>query len=338
MRGAGRPVWDDLATPDELAALDPGVPAEWKATPDVLVVGGGVIGLCVAVECTRAGMSVLLVERGRLAECASGRAAGGLSPDVHPELGEDWHRLARSSLALHRELDAELGFGLRPRDVLVVPDLRIPDQAHVDPVKLSSALARRAGKISTHTECTYTLTSGGRIVTVVTTAGRVQPGAVVFATGLPPPQAPSVPRRFVRGHLIATEPASFVLDELVTDGDILVVQLTNSTLVAGGTKDYDDDTEAVDAEIVSDIERRMTELVPDAKGLARTHEWCCFRPCVADDLPIVDRVPGTSNAWMAAGFYSTGLLMAPIVGTLLAGWISGERPQTSTPFGIGRLS
>lgn len=337
MRGSGRPVWDDLAAPDDLAALDPGAPAEWNATPDVLVVGGGVIGLCVAVECRRAGMSVLLLERARLAESASGRAAGGLSPDVHPELGNEWQALARASLALHRELDAELDFGLRSRDVLVAPDLRIPDQAHVDPVKLSSALARRAGTVATRTECTYTLSSGGRFVTVVTTAGRVHPGAVVFATGLPPPQAPSVPRRYVRGHLIATETASFVLDELVTDGDILVVQLANGTLVAGGTKDYDD-TDAVDAAIVSDIERRMTELVPEAKGLARTHAWCCFRPCVADDLPIVDRVPGTSNAWMAAGFYSTGLLMAPIVGTLLADWISGERPQALTPFCIGRLS
>ncbi len=330
-------MWDDLATPEDLNALDPGIPDALDHTPDVLVVGGGVIGLCVAFACRRAGMSVLLVERGRLAEGASGRAAGGLSPDVHPELGPAWLALARSSLELHRELDAELGFGLRSRDVLVAPDVRIPDQAHVDPVRLASALARHGGAVATRTECTYTLSAGGRFTTVVTTAGRVHPGAVVFATGLAPAQVPSVPRRLVRGHLLATETAPFVLDDLVTDGDIIVVQLANGALVAGGTKDHDE-SEAVDADTVSDIERRMTQLVPEANGLTRTHEWCCFRPCVSDELPIIDRVPGASNAWMAAGFYSTGLLMAPIVGKLLADWIGGARPEALASFGIDRLS
>lgn len=337
MSGPGRPIWDDLATPEDLAALDPPPPPDWDHTLDVLVVGGGVVGLAVAAECTRQGMSVVLVERERLAAQASGRAAGGLSPDGHPECGEAWQDLARSSLALHRELDAEWDFGLRTLDVLVPPDLRIPQQAHVDPVRLAAAFARHAGTILTRTEATFTLTSGGRIVSVRTGAGTVHPGAVVFATGVSPPQAPSACPQTVKGHLIATEPASFVLPELVTDGEILVVQVSGDRLVAGGTKDRGDVADDVDDAVVARIQQRMGELVPQAAGLETTHAWCCFRPCASDELPVIDRVPGLTNAWMAAGLYSTGILMAPAIGRLVAAWIAGDRPPAAADFGLARL-
>lgn len=344
MSGPGRPVWDDLASPEDLAALDPPPPEDWDKSPDVLVIGGGVIGLSVATFCRREGLRVVLVERDRLADHASGRAAGGLSPDGHPECGDAWHELARASLALHRELDAEWDYGLRTLDVLVPPDLRIPEQAHVDPLRLAATLARHAGTILTRTESTFTLTSGGRIVGVRTSRGTVQPETVVFATGVSPPQAPNVCPDSVKGHLIATEAASFVLPELMTDGEILVVQVpatpersggANGRLVAGGTKDRDDTTDDVDDAVVARIQRRMCELVPQADGLSRTHAWCCFRPCASDELPVIDRVPGLSNAWMVAGLFSTGILMAPIIGLSVARWIGGGPPVAG--FGLDRL-
>src|SRR3954471_14406487 len=107
MRGSGRLVWDDDASPETLAALDPGPPDELPRTPDVLVVGGGIAGLATAAMCTRSGMSVVLIERERLAQGASGRAAGGLAPDAHPQAGGVWHSFAKRSLDLHRKLDAE---------------------------------------------------------------------------------------------------------------------------------------------------------------------------------------------------------------------------------------
>ena len=78
------PLWAETLEPAERAALDPGTPDELDRLPDVLVVGGGVIGLATAVFCRRAGLGrVLLVEAGRLAGGASGGAAGLLSPELH---------------------------------------------------------------------------------------------------------------------------------------------------------------------------------------------------------------------------------------------------------------
>lgn len=78
MRGT---LWEGTVEASDQAALDPGVSAVLDRHPDVLVVGGGVIGLATAVFCRRAGISrVLVIEAGRLAAAASGGAGGGAGP------------------------------------------------------------------------------------------------------------------------------------------------------------------------------------------------------------------------------------------------------------------
>lgn len=302
MRGTGRPVWDDETSADDLRALDPGSPDEPPRTPDVLVVGGGIIGLAVAAMCTRRGMRVLLVERERLAGGASGRAAGGLAPDAHPQAGPEWHAYARRSLELHRELDAEWHYGLENLDLRVVPDLVIEKQARVNPLSMAAAFARNAGVVCTRCE----------------SIDGISPGATVYATG-----AEATPHA-VKGHLIATEPSNFELGEVVAtlDSDFLCLQLPSGRIVAGGTKEPDDDTDDVLDATVDRILAKLVEVVPQAQGLAVSHRWTCFRPKIEDELPLIDRID--ERTWTATGFYSTGILMAPVAGELVAGAIAGE--------------
>lgn len=329
----GRPVWDDVASTEDLELLERGTEG-WEDTPDVLIVGAGIVGLAVAAFCRKRGLSTLVVERERIAGGASGRAAGGLAPEVHPELGDEWHVLARESFELHRSLDAAWHYGMRMRDVVVSPDSRIAGQGHVDPVRLAAAFTRRAGIVRPSTACAYTLTGGGKVVRVVTDGGVVSPGSIVFATGTGPPQTPGVCNTLVKGHLIATAPAAVELDVILSDGDILVAQLADGRLIGGGTKDRSDVSKHVDASVVASIRQRMSELVPGVSNVEVTHAWCCFRPCGADELPVIDRVAGLSNAFVAAGFYSTGILMAPVVGRLVSGWVAGD--AFSAAFGVRR--
>src|SRR5207248_4732312 len=103
----GIAVWRDELTPAERAQLgrEPGVIPEPR--PDVLVVGGGIVGVATAAACHEAGLgSVLVIEAGRLCAGATGGAAGLLTPEIHewsdPEPFVD---LARASLELWGELE-----------------------------------------------------------------------------------------------------------------------------------------------------------------------------------------------------------------------------------------
>ena len=76
--------------------------------PDAVVVGGGVVGAAVAWSLARAGLAVVLLERGALAGQASGVAAGMLAPLSESPDDGPLRRAGLASLALFPALVAEL--------------------------------------------------------------------------------------------------------------------------------------------------------------------------------------------------------------------------------------
>jgi glycine/D-amino acid oxidase-like deaminating enzyme len=330
--GDGRPVWDDTAPPEDIAALDPGRPVRLPKAPDVLVIGGGQVGLATAAACSRAGISVLLVERGRLAGGPSGRNGGFLLVDIARSWPAVWRRLSARALELHSELNERTRFGLRLLDLCTRDGVLIAAQGHANPLRIAAAYARGAGVVATGVEALDV--DRGR---VRTTHGDVSPGAVVFATGSCPPSAGALRQAYLKGHVIATAPAPFALDHMLVDGEVGVVQLPDKRLVCGGSKDLDDDSVPVVDASVARLRRAMTNLVPQAADLEISHAWSCFRPRTADEFPVIDRV--SDNVYVAGGLFATGVLMAPVVADLLVRWITdGARPSDGASFALSRPS
>ncbi|HCV27801.1 MAG TPA: FAD-dependent oxidoreductase [Dehalococcoidia bacterium] len=77
-------------------------------SPDVAIVGGGVVGCATAYFLTRDGYSVTLIERNSVASHASGFAYGGLSPIVGIIEDDPVLPLSEASDALHSELAERL--------------------------------------------------------------------------------------------------------------------------------------------------------------------------------------------------------------------------------------
>jgi sarcosine oxidase subunit beta len=58
----------------------------------------------------------------------------------------------------------------------------------------------------------------------------------------------------------------------------------------------------------------------------------------ADGIPIIDRLPGVSNAWFGTGWTGHGWAIAPAVCQLLAAWVlTGEAPSLLRPFAYSRF-
>jgi len=85
---------------------------------DAIVIGGGVAGCACAAAIAARGLSVLLLERDRLASGASGRNQGGLLPNPHPAICG----LYQEAIDFYKQMAAEtqVSFQLRPQGYLLV--------------------------------------------------------------------------------------------------------------------------------------------------------------------------------------------------------------------------
>jgi glycine oxidase len=79
-----------------------------EKSPDVLIIGGGIIGCAIGYELARAGVRVTIVERRQLAQEASWASAGLISPPKRTAHGDAHARLEARSFNRYPSLLAEL--------------------------------------------------------------------------------------------------------------------------------------------------------------------------------------------------------------------------------------
>ncbi|MDP9258320.1 MAG: FAD-binding oxidoreductase, partial [Actinomycetota bacterium] len=215
------------------------------SSPDVVVVGGGIVGIAVAASCARRGLAVTLCEAGGLAQAASGRNQGlviGPNPPEMEAIGRltlelllDLHERSGRAFAFDRDPygclmlgdeDGELldGAALREAEPLLSEVTESGwlnlNARRIDPGAAAAALAEdaRASGAEIRTGCAVRelLRRGDDVTGVLTDDGRIEAACVVVAAGpwswrvcrsLPR----DVPVRGVRGWIIVTRPAPFRL-------------------------------------------------------------------------------------------------------------------------------
>src|SRR5262245_49944079 len=77
-------------------------------TADIVIVGGGVIGLMIARSLRRRGLDLLLVERSELGREASYAAGGILGPQAEADRADEFFELAYQSRNLYPTVASEL--------------------------------------------------------------------------------------------------------------------------------------------------------------------------------------------------------------------------------------
>jgi glycine/D-amino acid oxidase-like deaminating enzyme len=357
-------IWRDQLTARERSVLGRADNDALRTRPDVLVIGGGILGVSTAAACAEAGLGdVLLIETGRLGAGATGGATGLLIPEPHqwsdPEPFVD---LERAGLERWRDLEQAVpgGVGLveldwlglaphnsgyaahQPRAVEwlnpgqvaeLIPGLARPmegalihRQARLNPLRAVARLAAGLAAVVTGVAATSVEIRGDRIVSVGTSAGDISPGAVVFATG-GPPVLDGLPL-----HIPSDRVKGHLLVTEPTDvllpGIVapLATQIENGQLLAGGTFDLGDESPAVQPEVIDSITDGLTAVLPSLRGVGVAYQWCCFRPRHPDRRPVIDMVPGLTNGWLTSGHFRTGILNAPVTAAVLSRWIAAGVP------------
>ena len=328
---------------------------------DAVVIGGGVIGLSLAVELRRRGMSVLVLERHQPGREASW-AAGGMLADREAGSHELFATLARASAAMYPEfvhrLQDESGVNVDLREqgtirfldddheplptgqMLAAEDVRklepeleygapamfLPERC-VDPRLLMEALvgaAKHVGvDISSGAEVAGLELERGRVKAAMTTKSLYPCNVAVNCAGAWSGQVGgvNVPVIPVKGQMLAVTPV--VVKHVVRGKGVYLIPRSNGKLVIGATVEDAGYDKRVQPDTIQRMHLAAAVLAP-AIGQARILEdWAGLRPGTPDKLPIMGRTE-IENYFVATGHYRDGILLAPVTGKIMAQIITGE--------------
>jgi glycine oxidase len=206
---------------------------------------------------------------------------------------------------------------------------------------LGAAAARSGADVREGTMLTGFTGKGPRLTGVGTNLGDVSSDAVVIAAG---PWTEPLSLRLkaplatppMRGQMIAYR--SDALHHAVWGEDGYLVPKPGGLVFAGATIEDVGFRKSTTTKALNGLRRMAAGLVPDLAQAEVAQAWAGLRPGSPDGMPIIGRVPGKDNVFVATGHFRNGILLAPITGKLVADLVlTGEADRRLRPFSPGRF-
>lgn len=256
----------------------------------------------------------------------------------------------RSYARWHREQGGEAEWveagALRSLEPALSPEIvgatYLPGQSHVNPGLLTQALAAaaaahgaevRPGAAVTGFACRHWRADGVR-----TGAGLVAGDAVVLAGGpwtqeLAARLGARVPVKPMRGQMIAYQWRG--LRHMVWGEDGYLVPKpalsragrAGGFVFAGATVEDVGFRRRTTRDGLSGLRRMAASTVPALRRAEVSSAWAGLRPASPDGLPIIGRLPGWENVYVATGHFRNGILLAPVTGRLMTQLICEGRTE-----------
>ena len=231
----------------------------------------------------------------------------------------------------------------------VVGGFHLPDERHVEPGSLTAALCRslrRNGvELLSATPVVGFNASAREVTSVSTTMKAIPCSAVVIAAGAWTDRLSSelgvrLPIEAGKGYRLDYRPSPIQLNYPLhlNEGKVAVSPFEGSVRLAG-TMEFSGINARVVKERVVAIARSMSLYVEDwPLALERTEVGIGLRPMTPDGLPVIGRLPGWRNVFVASGHGMLGVHLAPGTGEALAELMATQKPSTILePFTAARF-
>ncbi|MBT9315138.1 glycine oxidase ThiO [Leptothoe spongobia] len=330
---------------------------------DVLVVGGGIIGLAIATELRQQGANVTVLSRDFKA--AAGHAAAGMLAPSAEGLTGSMLELSQRSLALYpdwsRKLEELTGqdTGYWPSGILTPlfdsasasptvlsqaavhyyqPDLSAdvtggywyPEEGQADNRALLKALRIAAQELGVDIQegvsAEAFLQQNHHVTGILTTHGHQQAGHYVLAAGAWSRDLLPVPVKPRKGQLVAllTPPDSpYALKRVLYGEHIYIVPRKDGRVILGATDEDVGFAPHNTAMGVAQLLNEATRLYPPLADFPLQECWWGYRPVTPDEAPILGTSP-CNNLTLATGHHRNGVLLTPVTAKLIVEAIQGQ--------------
>jgi D-amino-acid dehydrogenase len=227
--------------------------------------------------------------------------------------------------------------------------LFFPGDAQLRPERYTAELARlvraAGGVIEEGVRVTGLQRGRHGIEAVQTTEGRHRAGKVLVALGAWSPEFERMIRMPIpiqpgKGYSITYErPALAPRRPLVLKERSVCVTAWADGYRLGSTMEFSGYDDRLNRTRLDALERGAAEYLQQPVGPVKREEWCGWRPMTPDDLPLIGRVPGNNNLWLATGHGMMGMGMSAGTGRLVADLVCGREPAIDpAPYAPARFA
>jgi len=211
---------------------------------------------------------------------------------------------------------------------------------------LQRALEKRGGKVIR--DQAALACESGAVRGVVVAGQKIAADVVVVAAGAwtreaLAPAGLNVPVYPQRGQILHLDMPGQTTDSWPTVtgfGSHYVLAFPGSRVVAGAT--WEDDAGfdyRITAAGAHQLITQATELAPGLANGTVAEIRVGFRPAICDGIPILGGIPGVDGLYVASGLDSSGLLMGPFAGALVADLaMARDAPLPVEPYAPGRFA
>lgn len=256
----------------------------------------------------------------------------------HEALQRLHNRLGVPTKMLYGEEILKVAPSIRLGDVIAA--LHDPTAGKISPLKtvwiLRKELLRLGVKILEYVGVKEIVAEGGEATTLKVSGGgevNVEEGVIVAAgywsKELLRPLGYEPPLRGDPHHLMITEKYAPFLEPLVIHkaSGSYIVQVGSGGIILGTEYPVPENDLSIHLGFIGRAVRYMSRYFPQILGANLLRVWTGYYIKTPDHHPIIGRVPGYSNIYLATGYSGHGFMMAPIVGKELANYVMRGEPE-----------
>ncbi len=343
---------------------------------DVVIAGGGIIGLSLGLELLRRGLAVVVLERHQAMSSASWAAGGMLAVDdpqnppgllplsvrsraLYPAYLENIESRSGCSVPLRtqqalQQIEPEQpytgAFATAAEMAALAPGLAVRGQrfaifeeGSLDPNDLRAALpaAFLAAK-GTLLEGTTVLgiKSVAHGVQVTTQREQIAAGMFVNCCGAWAGELHlgGLPIAPVKGQMVNLSCSPERLRCVVRATGVYLIPRGEGRVTVGATVEHAGFDETVQESGIQGLIALAAQLLPELQTPLQRECWAGLRPGTPDGLPILG-ASEIKNFWHATGHYRDGILLAPVTAQVMAQAMLGETPDVPLEaFAPGRFA
>jgi glycine oxidase len=178
----------------------------------------------------------------------------------------------------------------------------------------------------------------GLVRHVTTSQGEIAVEHVVFTTGawtraLLAPLAAAEGVYPLKGQMVLFHLERPLFRHVINEGPRYVVPRDDGYVLCGSTEEETGFDKSTTSEGIESLTHFAHALIPALRTAEVLQTWAGLRPASFDGFPYIGRLPGMTNAFVAAGHHRSGLHMSTGTAVVLADLMTGVTPAIDlTPF------